>query len=271
MAESPTVILFSVDGMRPDAMAQASTPTIDRLIETGSHSLTARCVMPSVTLPCHTSMHRGVDVPRHGITTNTFQPLARPVPSLFDVASKHEKRTGFFINWPELRDLCLPDSLDVAVLLRDNGKPSDDWNVVNAALPYIEKAGFDLLFVYLGHTDSAGHQSGWMSAPYMAAIENADACIGRVLEVAEDSGRTVVSLVQSDHGGHEKSHGTMMDEDMLIPWVLSGPGVRQGHTLVGPVRIFDTCPTLATLLGLPMAKEWEGVPLEEALAIPVER
>jgi hypothetical protein len=40
--------------------------------------------MPSVTLPCHTSMFRGVTPERHGITTNTWTPQVRPVPSIID-------------------------------------------------------------------------------------------------------------------------------------------------------------------------------------------
>src|SRR2546425_7094759 len=32
----------------------------------------------------------------------------------------------------------------------------------------------------------------------------------------------------SDHGGHGRSHGTEVGEDMRIPWVIAGPGVRAG-------------------------------------------
>jgi hypothetical protein len=53
---------------------------------------------------------------------------------------------------------------------------------------------------------------------------------------------------------------------MLIPWILSGAGVRAGAALDGAVRIFDTCPTLAHLLGIPPAPEWEGRIVTEALA-----
>ncbi len=31
--------------------------------------------------------------------------------------------------------------------------------------------------------------------------------------------------------------------------------------------IYDTCPTLASLLGLPRAREWDGRIIEEALAV----
>jgi arylsulfatase A-like enzyme len=147
------VILFSLDGVRPDGLAQARTPNIDRLIARGSYTPRARTVMPSVTLPCHQSMLRGVDVPRHGITSNTFQPLARPVPSLFDVARAAGKRTGFFYNWEELRDLSAPGSLDVAYFWRDCKSAAGDQRVAEFAIRHIDSEGLDFTFVYLGWPD----------------------------------------------------------------------------------------------------------------------
>ena len=123
---------------------------------------------------------------------------------------------------------------------------------------------FDFLFVYFGRTDSMGHAHGWMTEPYIDAISHADLCLTWVLDALRESRQEVTVLVQSDHGGHERTHGTEMDEDMLIPWILSGKGVKPGE-LTGEVRIFDTCPTLAHLLGLNPAKEWDGRIIREAL------
>ena len=258
------VIFFSIDGMRPDGLTAAKTPCIDRLIANGSWSLSARTVMPSVTLPCHTSMHRGVDVPRHGITTNTFQPLARPVPSLFDVAKVNQLTTGMFFNWGELRDLMAPDSPSIVYLHNDPSYAESDWIIARSAADHIRRIDFDLVFVYLGYTDIAGHDHGWMSEPYIDAISNADACVSHVLSAYAERGIEPNVLVVSDHGGHGRSHGTEMDEDMTIPWVLAGPSIVPRQELKTPIRIFDTCPTLASLAGLPLAKEWEGKVISEA-------
>ncbi len=263
---SYTVVLISIDGMRPDGMMQADTPAIDDLMTRGAASLTAQTVMPSVTLPCHTSMLRGVDTPRHGITTNVFQPLARPVPSLIDVAHAAGKRTGFFYNWGELRDLCAPGSLDVAYFYQDSHTPEGDWQVARAAAQHVEEQSFDFLFLYLGYTDECGHKHDWMSRPYLQAIENADRCIGHVLAACRRADREPVALVLSDHGGHGRSHGTDCPEDMNIPWVLSGPGIRSGLRLETPITIYDTCPTLAALMNLTPAREWEGRVIEEAFS-----
>ena len=259
----PTV-LFSIDGMRPDGILQSDTPCFHRLIETGSSTLKAQTVMPSVTLPCHTSMLRGVDVGRHGITTNTFQPLARPVPSLFDVARTKGLTTGFFYNWGELRDLMAADSALVEFSYSDPSFQDSDWIVAKAASEQVAKASFDLLFVYLGFVDTSGHEFGWMSKPYLDAISVADRCVQYVLDAFTTAGQTPNVLVLSDHGGHERSHGTEMPEDMTIPWVLNGPSIRKGFQISAPVRIFDTCTTLAALCGLAPAKAWDGRIVMEA-------
>ncbi len=71
-------------------------------------------------------------------------------------------------------------------------------------------------------------------------------------------------LVHADHGGHERTHGTDSPEDMTIPWILAGPGVRAGHELQTPVGLLDTAPTLARLLGVQPDAQWEGKVVEEA-------
>lgn len=265
-SQATAVVLFSIDGMRPDALQAADTPTIDQLIAAGTSTMSARTVVPSVTLPCHTSMLRGVDVARHGITTNIFTPLARPVPSLFDVAKAQGRTTGFFCNWSELRDLCDPASLDVGYFRRDFTTPESDWTIARAAAEHIGTHDFDFLMVYLGWTDQCGHQHGWMSSEQLEAISNADACVAHVLEAFAQKGVEPTVLVQSDHGGHERTHGSDSWEDVTIPWVLCGPTVRSGSRLDAEVRIFDTCPTLARLMNLPIAPEWEGRVVWEAFA-----
>ena len=96
---------------------------------------------------------------------------------------------------------------------------------------------------------SAEHKHGWMSRPYLDAISHADKCLGQVLEQLTTLGRETATLMISDHGGHDRTHGTDCDEDMTIPFVLHCPGLPQHQEITTPVVIYDTCPTLAALLG----------------------
>jgi predicted AlkP superfamily pyrophosphatase or phosphodiesterase len=246
------VILISIDGMRPDALGER-TPTIQAMINRGTYSLRAQTVMPCCTLPCHTTMLRGVPPERHGITDNTFHPLVRPVPSVFDVAAQQGLKTGFFYNWGPLRDLCDPESLTVGLYLHDAFRPEGDDRVTDAALRYLSEDPLDFLFVYLGWTDECGHMHGWMSEEYLEAVAHADTCVARILIAHPDAHYLVIS----DHGGHDRTHGTELPEDMTIPFILSGPGIDH-RELPDGVTITDTASTLAKLLNIPAHREWQN-------------
>ena len=83
------VVFVMIDGMRPDAIDAAKCVNLQAFMRRGSSTMRAQSVMPSVTLPCHTSIFHSVPPGRHGITTNYFVPMARPVPGLVEVARMH--------------------------------------------------------------------------------------------------------------------------------------------------------------------------------------
>jgi hypothetical protein len=67
-----TVLLISLDGLRPDYLERAATPFLDRLVREGVISREAAPPFPSVTFSSHVTIATGVSVARHGITGNTF-------------------------------------------------------------------------------------------------------------------------------------------------------------------------------------------------------
>lgn len=248
-------LLFSIDGLRPEAIYLGDMTFTQSLLQTSAHTLQAQTVMPSVTLPCHTSMMRGVDVDRHGITTNTFMPLARPVPSIFDVASVAGLRCGAFFNWGPLRDLFEPESVVVSLFDRSAGPTDSDPLVAEMALPHL--AGLDFAFVYFGDTDEVGHRDGWLSEGYLETANRADQAVRQVSDTFLSHHPDGNIVLLSDHGGHGKTHGTDLPEDMTIPFIAFGPGTVPGE-LPNPVRIFDTAPTVAKLLGIAPSPIWTG-------------
>lgn len=250
----PPVILFVVDGLRPDAVSPQATPVLASLMASGRYTLSARTVMPSVTLPCHMSLFHSVDPGRHGVTTNTWTPQVRPVPGLFDLARQAGLKAAAFYNWEELRDLWRPGAVETACYWHDNKTPDGDGVIAAAAAVRLASEAYDLAFIYLGHTDSAGHRDGWLSPYYAAAVANADACIGQVLSALPEGW---TALVVADHGGHERSHGTEAPEDMTIPLIMAGKGIAPA-ALDGQASILDVAPTIAALQGLSTPDEWEG-------------
>ena len=258
-AHKPAVLIL-VDGLRPEAMLEAPAPTMLRLLAGGAGTLRARTVMPSVTLPCHTSLFYGVAPERHGITTNRWQPLARPLPSLFDVVHAAGPKTLAYYNWEELRDLGAPGALDEAHFIRylsERGDESDQL-LFDMATQRLARHDFGLAFLYYGSVDCTGHEHGWMSQLYLRRVADADRAIARVLPVLPPD---CLVVLMADHGGHAKTHGSEHDQDMLIPVILNGPGIGAGLALPEPVNITDVAPTILHWMGIAAPREWTGRPL----------
>lgn len=257
------IVFILIDGLRPDALELADCPNLIALRDRGAWTLQASSVMPCVTLPCHTSIFHSVPPSRHGVTTNTWMPMARPLPGLFDLAKAAGKRCAFFYNWEELRDLARPGSLELSYFRNTSYQHDGDQITAEEAARVLPGAGYDFAFIYLGTVDTAGHYYGWMSEDYITQIGTVDAALGTIMGALPAD---TTYLLQSDHGGHERNHGTDTPEDMTIPWLVAGPGVRAGHAIQAPVSLLDTAPTLARLLGVEPHREWEGRCVEEIFA-----
>ncbi len=264
------VLLFVVDGMRPDGMLQANAPAMRALMARGAYTLAAQTVLPSITLPTHMSMFHGVPPEVHGVISNLYSTLPEEQPpGIIEVVREAKRRPAAFYTWEPLRDLSRPGALVHSSFIDIYGPhgQGSDGAIASLAADYIVQDRPDFTFIYLGETDEIGHKYGWLSPEYLDAIARADAAIAHVLGRLEDGGLLARStvLVTADHGGHDHGHGSDSPEDMTIPWLLAGAGVKTGHTIRGPVRIFDTAPTIAHLLGLPVAPAWQGKPILEAM------
>lgn len=249
------VVLISIDGMRPDGLKQCQNPYVDELKKIASYTFDARTVFPSVTLPCHMSMFHSVVPERHGITTNTYMPQVRPINGLFEQLNKADKVSGMFYGWEPLRDVSRPGSLKEAGYINACSFEHTDAMLTDRALDYIAMAKPDFVFLYMVETDEkGGHDNGWMSELYLDYINRAISNVKRVIE--ETKGEYTV-IVTADHGGHDRAHGTDMDEDMTIPMIFYGPQFVPGKEFSG-VSILDIAPTIADIMNVSPAKEWEG-------------
>ena len=102
--------------------------------------------------------------------------------------------------------------------------------------------------------EKGGHDNGWMSEAYLQVIHDA---IDNVKRVLEEAGDEYTVIVTADHGGHDRAHGTDMPEDMTIPMFFIGPDFKPGKKLSG-LSLLDLAPTVAHIMGVPAAREWEG-------------
>jgi predicted AlkP superfamily pyrophosphatase or phosphodiesterase len=256
----PPIILITLDGVRPDALTTARCPTLTSVRENGASTLQARSIMPSLTLPCHTSIFHSVPPTRHGITSNIFVPMARPLPGIVELARITGKRIAFFYNWEQLRDLAQPGHIHYSYF-RDSSRLADgDDETVSQAARFIQKEKPDFAFLYIGTVDTVGHNYGWMSEGYLHQLEHIDALLA---DFFEGLPLEYSAILHSDHGGHDRSHGTDLDEDMLIPWMAIGPNIKKGHTIQSEINLLDTAPTIARIMGIQAHDEWEGRSADE--------
>jgi predicted AlkP superfamily pyrophosphatase or phosphodiesterase len=174
-------------------------------------------------------------------TGETFHPTNKArkqivkVPTLFDGAKNKGLATASFF-WPETKedpsvDFNLPEvftddhkgekaAVPTAVLeeLRKAGVPIDlyfqwfgsermpaaDMILAEAAAYTIKKHKPGLLAIHILATDEAQHAYGPHSYQAQAAISNADACVGKLMEAVEEAGLkdSTTFIVTADHGFH---------------------------------------------------------------------
>ena len=252
-----SVIIISIDGLRPDALLQANTPNIKALAERGAYTWKAQTVDPSVTLPAHASMLTGYLPEIHGMTWNDYKPERGliTVPTIFSLAHIAGLRTVMIVGKEKFAHLNQPGSADAYLFVRGG-----DQDVADQAIVQI-KAGFDLMFVHLPDTDGSGHSSGWMSEKQIAGLARTDEAIGRLL-AALPANTTI--LLTADHGGRGESHSADIPENRTIPWIIAGPSIMTNHPITFPVNIVDTAATALYALGLPLPADLAGRPVYEA-------
>lgn len=252
------VLLILVDGMRPDAVEKCTQPFSDKAARCSRYFSSAETVMPSVTLPCHMSLFHSVRPDRHGILTNTYVPQVRPVKGICEVLRNAGKKCAVFYNWEELKDLSRPDSLTYSTYVSGHiyGYEEANRRVSELAKQYISTDSPDFVFVYLGLVDSAGHNYGWMSDKYMEAVSQSFECIENLCENLSDD---YLVIITADHGGHDRTHGSDMPEDMTIPVMLMNPSIEKG--VCGGGSIIDIAPTVCKVTGVEPDGDWEGTPL----------
>lgn len=249
------VILISIDGMRPDGFLACGNPFIEEMMKISSYTLSGKTVFPSVTLPCHTSMFHSVPPERHGITTNLYIPFARPLNGLFEQIKLFRGVSAMYYGWEPLRDVARPESLKFSAYLNAYMEDNTDDTLTDMAMERIAKSKPDFVFLYMVETDEkGGHDHGWMSPEYLSCISRA---IDNVKRVYEAFGDEYTIVVTADHGGHDRCHGTHAPEDMTIPNFYIGKKFQPGKVLEDS-SILDIAPTIADVMGILPAPEWEG-------------
>lgn len=114
--------------------------------------------------------------------------------------------------------------------------------------------------------DNAGHRYGWGTPEQIEAFARTDAALAVVKAAIEKAGiaDSSVVIISADHGGHDKTHGSNSSEDMNIPWIVWGKGVKPQFSFIVLVSTCDTAATAIWLLDCPIPSSFEGRPVTSA-------
>ena len=260
------VVIISLDGLRPDLLLRADTPVVHGLMRDGSYSFWAHTTDVAITLPSHTSMLTGVTPAKHHVLWNSDDALhlrsfpARP--TILELAHGAGLTSAMIAGKSKFRTLDKPGTIDRAFFPPAMNASVGNATVTENALKlYAEgERRPDLMFVHFPDVDAAGHARGWGSPEQIAAIEETDREIGRLLGKL-DRAHTII-LVSADHGGEGVNHGAHDPRSRFIPWIISGPGVKHGYDLTREtglqIATEDTAATALWLLGLPLPSYLDG-------------
>ena len=276
------VFVISFDGGKPAVIAESEMPILKKLAAEGAVTWTAQTIFPSKTLPSHTSMLTGLSPAKHNVLWNNFEPERGVIkaPTMFSIARQADPKLGtaMFAGKMKFRHLLQPGSLDLfdfkgptqdalasaAAELEKSVNPAQ--TVAASAAAYIQEKKPNLCFIHFPDPDSAGHKSGWGSPEQKEAFKVSDQALGKVMRAIQSAGlaETTVVIISADHGGHEKTHGENIPEDMTIPWIAWGKGVKKGFAITEPVTTYDSAATALWLLGVPLPAEFDGKPVRQA-------
>jgi hypothetical protein len=276
-------LIISVDSLRVDAVngalpdpfmqGKASAPFLLELSQKGAFTWKAQTVWPSLTLPAHTSMLTGYDVPAHGVNSNAYfkNPGGKvPLPTIFERAHERGMLTAMLAGKKYFYFFEQPEFLDYHWV----NPEASDAQTARRAVTYIQEHDFDVMLIHLANVDEAGHAHGWMSPEYLDRVQKADQAVRSVFEALEKKGIAASTLViiNSDHGGSGFTHGDASNPvNRTIVWMMVGPCVRPGHPLAQDVHIYDTGLTALWALGIPYPADVDGRPVWEAFRTEVLR
>ncbi|MDF0665183.1 MAG: alkaline phosphatase family protein [Nitrospira sp.] len=280
---SPTefVILFVLEGLSQESLSGGTMPVLGKLIKEGSVTWSASGVKPALRLPTMASLVTGMPVEKHGITWNFFE-FSRGYPrspSLFDYLDLSGGRdSAIFYMDESLYQLAKPEPYTDYQLCGALRPECGSQKLVAYIQQYLHKAtsghGYGhailslphLLVVHLPEAGRAGVAQGWNSKEYRDALRTVDTAMKSILDLFKEYSlldRTTILVTALSGKGTDAGAESPTTDSPIVPWIVSGVGIKQGQTIRQPVSIIDTGATVMRILGLTTHTEWDSKVVEE--------
>lgn len=228
------LLLISIDGLRADALDRGLTPNLQRIIDSGVRARWMTPSYPSLTFPNHYTLVTGLRPDHHGIINNSMDDEALGRFALSD--REAVTRSGWWGGEPiwvsaEKAGVRAATSSWPGSEAEIEGVRPSQWRMYDSTEPLQQRADrvLDwlaqtgpqaprLTTLYLENVDKAGHNEGPDSAAYTAAVQQADAIIGRVLDGLEQRGLAATTnvIVVSDHGMASVPQGQVVETERMV-------------------------------------------------------
>jgi predicted AlkP superfamily pyrophosphatase or phosphodiesterase len=274
------VLFIGIDGCRFDSIQAADTPNLDRLMAEGCYDADCQILgdrytgNDTVSGPGWSSILTGVWADKHGVDNNDFKVKHYDQYPHFFAHLKEVRPTAYtasVVSWIPIQQH-ITSAADVSKLFPPVGKDYTDADILaaKAAAKILTESDPAVLFIYIGQVDETGHKDGFHPTvpTYIKAIENADACVGMVLDAVRarktfDQEDWLI-LVTADHGGKGTGHGGghNVPEIRNSFVIVSGPSARRGP-LEEQTFLVDVPVTALAHLGIAADPKWnlDGHPI----------
>jgi predicted AlkP superfamily pyrophosphatase or phosphodiesterase len=217
-ADSPVVILVSLDGFRRSYLDRDSVPTLHKLSRDGVTAAAMIPSFPTLTFPNHYTLVTGLYPEHHGIVGNTiYDPEFNQVFTMSNAASKESRWWGGEPIWVTAEKqgkradvMFWPGSeVEIGGVRPSRWKPFDESFPfaarVDTVLSWLDTRGPQrpsFVALYFNEPDHAGHENGPDAPETAAAAARVDSAVGRLVTGLQQRGLydKVNLIIVSDHG-----------------------------------------------------------------------
>lgn len=263
------VILIGCDGFGSYAFDKVDIPNIKKLKENGSYTLGMRTVLPSSSAVNWASMLMGAGPTLHGYTEWGSKTPEIPsvvtskygkFPSIYTLLREQESnsKTAAIYSWDGIEYLFEKEAVDIMVYAKSN----EDF-CVDTAATIIREQKPTFTFIHFNEPDNIGHKAGHDTKEYFDVVAKVDQRIGKIIAAVEAAGiaNETIIIVTADHGGINKGHGGKTLQEVQVPFVICGPGIKKNHEIKDVMVIYDVAATLAKIFNLKQPQAWRGLPM----------
>ncbi|MEI8046978.1 MAG: alkaline phosphatase family protein [Bacteroidota bacterium] len=267
------VVLIGIGGVSAEGFQYSETPALNNLISQGVISLKTRGVMPIADAPNWATVLSGAGPEQHGVTSNDWshgnqnlEPTIKDADgyfaSIFTLIGKQfpKAATAMFYDWEWLGSFVNKKYITKEQYVQGQVM------ITSVALNYIKKEKPLFTFIYYGYPEEVGHSKGFDTKDYFQSITDIDAEIGKLIDGIKESGIAQTTTILITSGGIGLGRSVQSLEEIEVPWIVSGAGIKKGMLLETPNDLANTAPTIARILGIKIPAEWIGRPVNDVLA-----